>query len=243
MKLQSPPRNIHLRYTKLKTMAERGAAHEAAVAKNKLAALEKKYAFSGPPPEKPDVEDLFSRAANIKPDARKYRPVHTFDIKDSAIIAFAQWALSNAFKIEGVLKNGKGNKTDLCVGAREADLPYLRHIVGVIVESFQRLWAQFRSSTGAERADENPFYRGLYDGLMRDPRKDGEALPKPPPPKKRPKRRGKPVAAVPGAQSQVRPHPYEIACLLGEQIRLSHSLERVVESLETALRLGAQSER
>jgi hypothetical protein len=242
MKLQSPPRSIYLRYDKLKTMAERGTVHEAAEARNKLAALEKKYAFNGQPPDEPDADDLFARAAQIKPDARKYRSVYAFDLKDSAIGAFAQWALLNAFKIEGVWKNGKENKTDLCVGAREADLPHLRHIVGVIVESFQRLWKQFRSGTGAEPTDENPFYRGLYDGLMRDSRKDGEAIPKPPPPKKRPKRRVKAVAAAPGAQACVRPHAYEIARALGEKIRLSHPLERVAASLEDLLRVTARSE-
>jgi hypothetical protein len=242
MKLQAP-RNIHLRYTKLKTMAERGPVHEASEAKNKLASLEKKYAFGEAPPEEPHVEDLFARGAGIKPDVRKYRSVHAFDLKDSEIGAFAKWTLLNAFKIEGVWKNGKGAKTELCVGAREADLSYLRHIVGVIVESFHRLWKQFQTGTSAERADENPFYRGLYDGLMRDPRKDGEAIPKPPPPKKRPKRRGKTVAAAPCAPSHVRPHAYEVACALGEQIRLSHPLDRVMESLEDVLQLAALSGR
>jgi hypothetical protein len=244
MKLQAPPRNIYLRYTKLKTMAERGTEHEAAEAKNKLAALEKKYAFAGPPPEEPHVEDLFARGARIKPDARKYRSIHAFDMKDSHIAAFAQWVLVNAFKIESVWRTGISNKTELCVGAKETDLPYLRHIVGVIVESFQRLWKEFKSSAGAEPADENPFYRGLYDGLMRDPRKDGESLPKPSPPKKRPrpKKGAAAAAAAQGPMSHVRPHAYEIACALGEKIRLSHPLERVMESLEDLLRVADRSE-
>ena len=237
MKLQKPPPNIHLRYIKLKTMAERGTVHEAAEAKNKLAALEAKYTFTGPAPKERDEQDLFAGAAKIKPDARKYRPVYAFDLKDSEIAAFAKWALLNAFRIEGVWRNGNGNKTELCVGAREADLPQLRHIVGVIVESFRRLWEQFRTGTGAEAADENPFYRGLYDGLMRDPRKDGESIPKPAPPKKRPKRRGKGAAAAPVARGHVRPHAYEVACALGEEIRLNHPLERVMESLETVLQV------
>jgi len=245
MKLQTPPRNIHLRYTKLKTMAERGTEHEAAEAKNKIAALEKKYTFAGPLPEAAQVEDLFAGAAKIKPDARKYRPAYAFHIKDSAIAAFAQWTLLNAFKVEAVWRSSQGNKTELCVGAREADLPYLGQIVGVIATSFRRLWERFRTDTGAEPADENPFYRGLYDGLMRDPRKAGESIPKPPPPKKRPKRKGKAAAAtaaVASAKVDMRPHAYEIACALGEEIRLSHPLERVVESLENVLRVAGRSD-
>ena len=97
-----------------------------------------------------------------------------------------------------------------------------------------------RTSTGAERANEKPFYRGLYGGLMRDPRK--EAIPKPATPKKRPRRQGKAAAATPLRQGHVRQRAYEVACALGEEIHLNHPLERVMESLETVLQVEGRHE-
>ena len=248
MKLQPPPLNIYTRYVKLKTMAERGTVHESAEARNKLATLEKKYAFTERPPQAENEDDLFARAFQIKPDDRILHSVRKFEGGHSEVAAFAKWALLNAFNIEGLWKFGQGSTMDLCIGAKKADLPVLKHIVGVVVESFPRLWDRLRSSAGAPLEEENLFYRGLYDGMMRDPRKSGESIPKPALPKKKRAKGRKSAssraAAATGksAQSDVRPHAYEIAVSLGEQIRLSQPLEDVTASLDQMLRVSDRDE-
>ena len=192
MKLQSPPLNIYTRYVKLKTMAESGTVHESVEARNKLATLEKKYAFTERPPEDANEDDLFAGAFQIKPDHRILHSVRKFEGGHSEVAAFAKWALLNAFCIEGLWKFGQGSTMDLCIGAKKTDIPVLNHIVEVVVESFPRRWDRFRASTGAPLDEENLFYRGLYDGMMRDPRKHGESIPKSAPPKKK-RAKGRPL--------------------------------------------------
>ena len=83
------------------------------------------------------------------------------------------------FRIEGVWRNNAaGTATTLYVGAKNEDIPHLRHIAEVVSARFKNLWKTFFEATGAGSNDEPAFYAGLYDGLMREPRKAGQAIPR-----------------------------------------------------------------
>lgn len=47
----------------------------------------------------------------------------------------------------------------------------------MVSDRFKNLWRRFCETTGADSNDELGFYAGLYDGLMRETRKAGKAVP------------------------------------------------------------------
>ena len=220
-----PPHNIHARYLRLLAMQERGTKHEAAVAKVKIASLKNRYDFdfSLLPDEEPG-EDLFSVAAHVRPDPMM-RHLVVFDMQEAGIGNFVKWVLSEGLKINGVWRTAKGS-TALYVGAKEEDIPHLRHIAGIVSERFNSLWEHFSKTTGADPCDEPSFHAGLYDGLMRDPRKPGRAAPGRSPKRKRGRAAKKPV------DTTVRPHAYSVALDLGAQIRITRSLGQITALLD-----------
>ena len=224
--LPPPPSNIHARYVRLLAMQERGTKHEAAVAKDKIGSLKKRYNFDiSPLPDGEEAgEDLFSVAAHVRPDSTGLRRLVVFDMPDAPIGNFVKWVLSEWLKIKGVWRTVKGsNSTALYVGAKEEELTHLRHIAAVVSERFKSLWEHFSKSTGADPCDEPSFHAGLYDGLMREPRKPGRAAPGRTPKRKRARvaKTKKPI------DTSVRPHAYSVALDLGAQIRINRSLGQI----------------
>lgn len=212
-------------------MAERGTIHEVAIAEIKLASLRSRYDFSVSPtaaainPE----EDLFSSAARIRPDRKASRRLMVFDIKDTSIGNYAKWVLMEGFQIDGVWRNiARGTATALYVGAKAEDIPHLRHIAEVVIERFKNLWKTFFETTGADSSDEPAFYAGLYDGLMREPRKAGQAVPR----RNGRAKKGRGKAPPTSTDMKVRPHAYSIALELGAQIRLNKPLGQITSLLD-----------
>ena len=144
MSLPPPPSKIHTRYTRLLAMQERGTEHEASVATTKIESLNEKYDFTKTPlsASGEPAEDLFSTAAHVRPDSSEMRHLVVFDMQEAAIGNFVKWVLYEALNINGVWRTVKeSHSTALYVGAREVDLPHLRHIAAIISERFKSLWA------------------------------------------------------------------------------------------------------
>jgi hypothetical protein len=234
MSLLPPPPNVHGRYVRLLAMAERGTKHEAVVAEMKLASLRGRYDFSvSPAAATTDPEDdLFSNAARIRPDQKNSRRLIVFDMKEAPIGNFVKWVLLNGFRIDGVWRAAaRGKATALYVGAKKEDLPALRHIAEVVSDRFKNLWRRFCETTGADSNDEPGFYAGLYDGLMRETRKAGRAIPA----RNRSAKRSRRKAPMKSAGTNVRPHVYSIALELGAEIRLNRPLDRITSLLDDLL--------
>ena len=233
MSLLPPPPNVRGRYVRLLAMVERGTKHEALVAEMKLASLRHRYDFSvflAAEPTDPE-DDLFSNAARIRPD-QKRRLLIVFNMKDAPIGNFAKWVLLNGFQIDGVWRaTASGKATALYVGAKKEDLPALRNIAQVVSDRFKNLWRRFSETTGADSNDEPGFYAGLYDGLMRETRKAGNAIPA----RNRGAKKSRRKAPVKSAETSVRPHVYSIALELGAEIRLNKPLERITSLLDDLL--------
>jgi hypothetical protein len=122
-------------------------------------------------------DDLFSEAARIRPDQKNSRRLIVYDMKDAPIGNFVKWVLLNGFQIDGVWRAAaRGKTTALYVGAKKEDLPALRNVAEVVSDRFKNLWKRFCETTGADSNDELGFYAGLYDGLMRETRKEGKAI-------------------------------------------------------------------
>src|SRR5271165_354129 len=119
----------------------------------------------------------------------------------------------------------------LGVGAKKEDLPALRNIAQVVSDRFKNLWRRFCETTGADSNDEPGFYAGLYDGLMRETRKAGKAIPA----RNRRAKKSRRKAPVKSAETNVRPHVYSIALELGAEIRLNKPLERITSLLDDLL--------
>ena len=229
-----PPPNVHGRYVRLLAMAERGTKHEAVVAEMKLASLRGRYDFSASPgaaSTDPD-DDLFSNAARIRPDQKNRRRLIVFDMQDAPIGNFVKWVLLNGFQIDGVWRaTARGKATALYVGAKKEDLPALRHVAEVVSDRFKNLWRRFCETTGADSNDEPGFYAGLYDGLMRETRKAGRAIPA----RNRSAKKSRRKAPMKSAGTNVRPHVYSIALELGAEIRLNRPLDRITSLLDDLL--------
>jgi hypothetical protein len=73
--------------------------------------------------------------------------------------------------------------------------------------------------------------RGLYDGLMRETRKAGKAIPA----RNRSAKKSRRKAPVKSAETNVRPHVYSIALELGAEIRLNRPLDRITSLLDDLL--------
>jgi hypothetical protein len=175
---------------------------------------------------------LFSDASRIQPDWTKNRRLMVFNMQDAPIGSFVKWVLLNGFQIDGVWRAvARGNGTALYVGAKKEDLPFLRHIAEVLSDRFKNLWAHFRECGGTDPNDEPSFYAGLYDGLMREARKAGKAVPA----RNRRGKQSRPKPAAKSTETNVRPHVYSIAVELGAQIRLHGPLERITSSLDELL--------
>ena len=231
MSLPPPPAKIHTRFTRLVAMQERGTQHEAAVATTKIESLKKRYDFTKTPisAEGEPAEDLFADAAHVRPDSSKMRELVVFDMQEAAIGNFVKWVLYEALKINGVWRAVKeSHSTALYVGAKEEDLPHLRHIATVISERFKSLWAHFIQTTGADPCDEPSFHAGLYDGLMREPRGIGKAVPGRSPKRKK----GRAKKKVAPIDPTVRPHPYSVGLELGAQIRINRTLGEITSLLD-----------
>lgn len=237
MSLPPPSANIRTRYIRLLAMAERGTIHEREVAATKLASLATRYDFSGTAalPTDEIEQDLFWRKGGVAP-AKKSQLLIVIDVKDCRVANFVKCVLYEAFQIEGTWRaTAKGGETALYVGARNEDLPHLRHIAKVITEAFAALWKRFTETTGGEINDEPAFYEGLYDGMMRNARIPGRAIPSR---NRKQKKKGGRKSATKNAQivpSAVRPHAYSIALELGAQIRLSRSLHEITTTLNALL--------
>ncbi len=234
MSLLPPPPNVQGRYVRLLAMAERGTKHEAVVAEMKLASLRGRYDFSvslAAAMTDPE-DDLFSNAARIRPDQKNTRRLIVFDMKDAPIGNFVKWVLLNGFQIDGVWRAAaRGKTTALYVGAKNEDLPALRNVAEVVSDRFKNLWRRFCETTGADSNDELGFYAGLYDGLMRETRKAGKAIPA----RNRSAKKSRRKAPVKSAETNVRPHVYSIALELGAEIRLNRPLDRITSLLDDLL--------
>jgi hypothetical protein len=111
------------------------------------------------------------------------------------------------------------------------DLPALRNVAEVVSDRFKNLWRRFCETTGADSNDELGFYAGLYDGLMRETRKAGKAVPA----RNRSAKKSRRKAPVKSAETNVRPHVYSIALELGAEIRLNRPLDRITSLLDDLL--------
>jgi len=226
---------VFRRYLNLLAMEERGTKHESVTAAEKISRLKKRYDVDAPPkaPEE-TAEDLFSEAKNIHPDA-SLRSLIVFKMEDSSVGNLVKWVITEAFNVKSVWRSvSESTQTELFVGAKKEDIPHLRHIAHVINERFNSLWEHFRATTSADAGDEPSFHIGLYDGLMRDPRKPGQGTPMRAPKRTRKQTRKK---APRTDDKSIRPHAYSVALELGAQIRLNRSMGDITSILDGLLGL------
>ena len=224
------------RYLNLLVMAERGTTHEKTNATEKIARIKKRYDVDAKPStEAEPKDDLFAKAASIQPDSSEMRSLVIFKMQDAAVGNLVKWVLSEAFKIKSVWRTvADSAQTELFVGAKEEDLPHLRHIAHVVNERFNSLWDHFSTTTSADPSDESSFHLGLYDGIMREPRKPGQGTPI----RAQKRKRGRTQKTKKSDQS-VRPHAYSVGLELGAEIRLNRSITDI-RSLIDAL-VGIES--
>lgn len=203
--------------------ANNGTPDEIAAANRKLQRLRSRYDFTKPSPAEEDPLDIFS-AAFSKRTTQRTTQLHTFEPADFDIANSVKWAIEQATGIPCSFQGGQLSAAVTAGAARR-----LAKIALHISESFKTLLERFGKLQGVTAADRRLFVRGLYDGMMNDPRGVGERLPgQANSPAKRRRTKGKPADRPP----QLAVHPYTVALGLGRQVRFAAPVEAIVAELD-----------
>lgn len=206
--------------------ANGGPPGEIAAANRKLQRLRSHYDFSKPDPGERDTLDIFS-GIHLTRSARHTVRIHAFKTPDFDIANSVKWAIEQAIGIPCNFRDG-----ELSAAVNATTAKRLGKIARHITQSFEALLTQFGKLEGVKVSDRRLFVRGLYDGMMNDPRGVGERLPgaihSQPNRKKRTKNAAEPQPASP----RLTVHPYTIALDLGRQIRLAAPIEAIAAELE-----------
>lgn len=208
--------------------ANGGTPDEIATARRKLQRLRHRFDFSDPEPDELDQLDIFAGIQSRRP-ARRTAHVHTFEPSDFDIANSVKWAIEQA---TGILCTFRGEA--LSAPVTVATAKRLTKAAKHITQSFKALLDQFGKLAGVTAADRRLFVRGLYDGMMDDPRGAGERLPGDAFPRGKHKQRMKKSAGRPPQLPQLAVHPYTVALALGRQIRFAAPLEALAAELERA---------
>ena len=211
---------------KLKRLADpanRGTPDEIAAANRKLQRLRSRYDFSKPDPAEHESLDIFSWVHSTR-RTRRTAPVHTFEATDCDIANSVKWAIEQA---TGISCNFRGGELSAAVTAGTAN--QLAKIAMHITQSFKALLDQFGKLHGVTASDRRLFVRGLYDGMMNDPRGVGERLPGAFDSRGRRKKTTKNLAERP---PQLAVHPYTVALALGRQIRFAAPMAAIAAELD-----------
>jgi hypothetical protein len=218
MQKKQPSAKVRALFSKLEALAERGIDGERVVAQRKLERLKERYDFGSPAAT--DTPDLFSGRFTRASSAR---PICSFNHDELGIANAVKWAIESATKIRCVHRGA-----ELLAEATPATARKLVEVSNHIANSFRALLSRFGGLAGVSAGDRNAFLMGLYDGMMSEPRADGQRVPGEFHNGKKRKLR-KPVEA-----EGVRVHPYAIAARLGKQIRFSVPLEQITAELDVA---------
>lgn len=219
MKKLAPPKAREL-LAKLTALAERGINGERDAAKLALAKLKRRYDFASVNTGGADIFD-----GVFVPDIVG-REVFPFEPYENDIANAVKWAIEHATKI----RCGFRGQT-LIAAADSRTATRLHDIAGTLAGNFAKLWRQFESAPGANKADRSNFMLGLYDGMM-DEAREGQLLPRRAHIDKVKKARKRDLAPVPGLSV----HPYSVAVGLGKQIRCCSTLDEISAELEDAIK-------
>lgn len=239
MKSAAKPAHHTLR-EKLQRLCDSPVAGEAEAAKLKLKRLLARYDFDTP--LEPSGPDLFA-GVSVTGKNRKSQLLFTFDIADSDVAGFVQWAMEQAYDVETGIRGGMQRENSIWVEAPADAMPELKRVSETIRAQFIGLWKTLREKADVEPDDRKPFMLGLYDGMMDDPRQPGQALPQRmglfSKKKKKAKPKPKPTADAKGKKVAHRPglatHPYTLALELGRQIRFCASLKKTTAALKRGI--------
>lgn len=203
---------------KLEALAERGIDGEKLVAQAKIRLLKERYDFDVP--ESAEMPDLFK---GVFKRGRKAQRIYSFPHAEFELANFVKWAIEIASGVNCFFRNG-----DLVAEATVTSARQLSRIAEHIALSFRALLAEFNLVPGVSNADRALFVRGLYDGMMNDPRQVGQPLPSPSINRKKVSNRQTRVT------SGLNVHPYGVAVALGKQIRFSVPVEQISAELKAA---------
>jgi hypothetical protein len=207
--------------------ANGGMPDEIAAANRKLERLRSRYDFTRTDPAGPDALDIFS-AAFSRRKTRHTSPVLTFDPGDFDIANAVKWAIEQATGIPCTFHGGQ-----LTAAVTAATANRLATVALHISGSFHALLERFGALPGVTASDRSLFVRGLYDGMMNDPRGVGERLPgQANSPAKRKRAKGKLADRAP----KLAVHPYTVALALGRQVRFAAPVAAIVAELDRVTR-------
>jgi len=230
-----PTQDLVDRREKLRQMAERGTKHEAVVAREKLANLESKYDFLAPVASS-GADDLFTLGAQIKMDRRKNAVILEVAAADEEVGNFVKWAFLNRFGIDSHWDKKKPGQSILRAGLEKQSATTLRPVAKQILTQFNFLWSQYSENGTARLIQRRPFFCGLYDGMVEEPRVAGERIPMVSGLKKK---KGRQRKVKTDASVVVETHPYETGLVLGGMIRAKLPVPELTQQLR--IMLGGQT--
>ena len=221
------PEDAPLLRAKLDVLSKLGVEGEAESATRKLENLLEKWDFDAP---NPDGDDLFTSLASghVRMQMGDKRDLkEKYQCADMA--AFIKWSLLEAYGIDGRIRQNKDGSFTLTAECAAEHLKTLNHVAKILHAAFRELMVTFLALPGASSRDSRIFLRGIYDGMMNDPKKPGELLPKRSPVKMQLAKK-KALAHAPGLAI----HPYTTGMEMGARVRMSIPIEQIAGDLKDA---------
>jgi len=211
---------------RLADLANGGMPDEIATAKRKLQRLRSRFDFSKPDPADHETLDIFAGIHRTR-STRDTAQVFAFEPADFDIANSVKWAIEQTTGIACSFRDGV-----LSAAVSTGNAHRLAKVARHITRSFKALLDQFGKVPGVTAADRRLFVRGLYDGMMNDPRGVGERLPGHATSRTRRTKPRKNVLEHPHQPPGLAVHPYTVALGLGRQIRFAAPLATIAAELD-----------
>jgi len=213
-------------------MAARGTDHEKSIAKEKLKRLDARYNFAGEPDLK--VGDIFE---GWQQPTRSKQSHPVLKVKKEWLDAanLVKWVFQDKFQ------TGSGWRSlpegaELMLDAGKDDAARFQPFASNLHDTIIAACSEFSCGRAVRELDRAPFLKGLYDGLMDEPRTAGTMMPgfSPLPKKKQPRRKkpAKPTAPLTDAPTI---HPYDLGRNVGNKLRINVPREQLCETIRLAV--------
>ncbi len=232
MQKHSATADLRRRREHLSEMATRGTHHEKSIAEEKLLRLDAKYDFS--PPEEELADDIFA-GWDIPAPSQKSCEVLKVKSEWLDVANLIKWMFQDKFQTSSSWR-GSPSGSQLMLQARQEDVKRLKPFAKNLQETIVAACEVFSCGRNIRELERAPFLKGIYDGLVDEPRPVGTMMPGfSPVAKKKPLRVRKLKKSEPESGSAAAIHPYDLGREAGKKIRINIPRDQLCEEIRLAL--------
>jgi len=232
MQKHSATADLRRRREHLSEMATRGTHHEKSIAEEKLQRLDAKYDFSAA--EEPPADDIFAGWDIPAPSQNSYE---VLKVKSEWLDAanLIKWMFQDKFQTSSSWRSGPAG-SQLMLQARQDDVKRLKEFAKNLHGTIVAACEEFASGRNIRELERAPFLKGIYDGLLDEPRPVGTMMPGfSPVAKKKAARVRKPKKSEQKSGSAAAIHPYDLGREAGKKMRINIPRDQLCEEIRLAV--------